>query len=193
MLLGGAHATLAFPINECVVPDVNGPVAIWLTSDGQPLINNVRDRSTAQLVAGPTFAFIDTKPEVLGSLARVGADVPVVQESSSTRTISPEEASSIIDGIGIATAGADSTDIASATDSAALTQATDFSATDSAATDSAATQTSATDSAAATSTDVAESANLEAAAPVPGSPGGPNPFTGLSGDGSVTVNGWTIV
>jgi hypothetical protein len=182
MLLGGAHATLAFPINECVVPDVNGPVAIWLTSDGQPLINNVRDRATAQLVAGPTFAFIDTKPEVLGSLARGGANIPVVQESTSTRTISPEEASSIIDGIGIATAGAVSTD------TAALTQATDFvSATDSAA------LTTATDSAAATSTDVAQSANLEAAAPVPGSPGGPNPFTGLSGDGSVTVNGWTIV
>jgi len=182
MILGGAHASLSFPINECVVPDINGPVAIWLTSDGQPLINNVRDRATAQLVAGPTFAFIDTKPEVLGSLARGGADIPVVQESTSTRTISPGEASSIIAGIGIATPGA--------TDTAAFTSATDFaSATDSAALTSATDSATATDSASAAD---ASSANV-VAAPVPGSPGGPNPYTGLSGDGAVTVNGWTIV
>jgi hypothetical protein len=218
MLIGGAHATLAFPIEQCVVPDINGPVALWITSDGQPLINNVRDRSTAQLIAGPTFAFIDTKPEVLGSLARGGADIPPVQESTSTRTISPAEASSIISGIGIATPGADdsasaalpsatdsavlsaATDLAdnsTATDLAANSTATDLAATDSAAsataTDSAASSTATDSAAAASSTGVAESANAAAAAPVPGSPGGPNPSTGLSGDGMVTVNGWTIV
>jgi len=209
MLVGGAHATLSFPLSECVVPDINGPVALWVTSDGQPLINNVRDRSTAQLIAGPTFAFIDTKPEVLGSLARGGADIPAVQESTSTRTISPDEASSIIAGIGIATPGAGSTATASAvlsaaTDSAATglsaaSTATDLAATgsvaaSSAATDSAAASSAATGSAAAaSSTDVAASANAAAAAPVPGSPGGPNPSTGLSADGMVTVNGWTIV
>jgi hypothetical protein len=190
MLIGGAHATLSFPIEQCIVPDINGPVALWITSDGQPLINNVRDRSTVQLIAGPTFAFIDTKPEVLGSLARGGADipVPVVGESTSTRTISPDEASSIIAGIGIATQAADdsaATDFPSATDSAVLSETTDSSVTDSAT-------TTATDSAADSSAS-AVSANAAAAAPVPGSPGGPNPFTGLSGDGMVTVNGWTIV
>jgi len=205
MLVGGAQATLSFPIDQCVVPDINGPVALWVTSDGQPLLNNVRDRANAQLVAGPTFAFIDTKPEVLGSLARGGANIPPVQESTSTRTISPAEASSIISGIGIATPGAvdsASTALPSATDSAVLSAATidsaaitatDLAATGSAATDSAAVST-ATDSAAGTSsTGVAASANAAAAAPVPGSPGGPNPSTGLSGDGMVTVNGWTIV
>jgi hypothetical protein len=33
------------------------------------LLNNVIDRGTAQLVAGPTIAFIDTEPEMLGALA----------------------------------------------------------------------------------------------------------------------------
>jgi hypothetical protein len=203
MIIGGAHASLSFPINECFVPeDINGPVAIWITSDGQPLINNVRDRATAQLIAGPTFAFIDTKPEVLGSLARGGADIPSVedipvQESTSTRTISPDEASSIIAGIGIATQGADATVTSAASDSTATDSAFDSTATDSAAdstaTDSSTDSTATDSSAAASSTDVAASANAAAAAPVPGSPGGPNPFTGLSSDGMVTVNGWTIV
>jgi hypothetical protein len=174
MLVGGATATLSFPIEQCVVPEINGPVALWITSDGQPLINNVRDRSTAQLIAGPTFAFIDTRPEVLGSLARSGADLPDIQESTSTRTISPDEASSIIAGIGIQTQAAD--------DSAATATTTDFSA-----------EATATDSADASSTDVPDSANLEAAAPAAGSPGGPSTFTGLSQDGAVTVNGWTNV
>jgi hypothetical protein len=179
MLVGGAFATLSFPIEQCVVPDINGPVALWITSDGQPLINNVRDRSTAQLIAGPTFAFIDTRPEVLGSLARSGADLPDIEESTSTRTISPEEASSIIAGIGIQTQAAD--------DSEATATATDFSAEATSA-DSAATSSAAD----ASSTDAPDPANLEAA-PAAGSPGGPSTFTGLSQDGAVTVNGWTNV
>jgi hypothetical protein len=180
MLVGGAFATLSFPIEQCVVPDINGPVALWITSDGQPLINNVRDRSTAQLIAGPTFAFIDTRPEVLGSLARSGADLPDIEESTSTRTISPEEASSIIAGIGIQTQAAD--------DSEATATATDFSAAESTSADSAATSSAAD----ASSTDAPDPANLEAA-PAAGSPGGPSTFTGLSQDGAVTVNGWTNV
>jgi hypothetical protein len=181
MLIGGAHATLSFPIEQCVVPEINGPVALWITSDSQPLINNVRDRATTQLIAGPTFAFIDIQPEVLGSLARSGADLPDIQENTSTRTISPDEASSIIAGIGIQTQAVDdddSSDTATLTDSAFLTSATDSSAT-----------TSAAD---ASSTDAPDAANLESA-PEPGTPGGPSDFTGLSQDGAVTVNGWTNV
>jgi hypothetical protein len=181
MLIGGAQATLAFPIEQCVVPEINGPVALWITSDGQPLINNVRDRATTQLIAGPTFAFIDIQPEVLGSLARSGADLPDIQESTSTRTISPDEASSIIAGIGIQTQAVGDDSAATTTDSAFIASATD-SATTSTAAD-------------ASSTDVpdsANSANLEAA-PAPGTPGGPSDFTGLSPDGAVTVNGWTNV
>jgi hypothetical protein len=180
MLVGGAQATLSFPIESCIVPEINGPVALWITSDGQPLINNVRDRATSQLVAGPTFAFIDTSPEVLGSLARSGADIPEIQESTSTRTISPDEASSIIAGIGIQTQAADDNSVDS-TDTASLASATDSASITSAAT-----------SAEATSTDVAASLNA-AAAPAPDTPGGPSGFTGLSQDGAVTVNGWTSV
>jgi hypothetical protein len=180
MLVGGAQATLSFPIESCIVPEINGPVALWITSDGQPLINNVRDRATSQLVAGPTFAFIDTSPEVLGSLARSGADIPEIQESTSTRTISPDEASSIIAGIGIQTQAAGDNSVATPA-TASLASATDSAAISSAAT-----------SAEATSTDVAASLNV-AAAPAPDTPGGPSGFTGLSQDGAVTVNGWTSV
>lgn len=99
MLVGGQAASIPLPFNNCVVPEgINGPVAIFITSDGQPLINNVRDRATSQLVAGPTMAFIDTKPEKLGQLARPGAAAPPQSTSTttSTVTISPSQASSII-------------------------------------------------------------------------------------------------
>jgi hypothetical protein len=103
MLVGGAATTLPFPVSDCVVPDgINGPVGIFITSDGQPLINNVRDRDQTKIVAGPTLAFIDIKPEVLGQLVRNpgaaggnGTDAPAAT-STTTRTISPAEASSII-------------------------------------------------------------------------------------------------
>lgn len=97
MMLGGQFASIPLPFDNCVVPDgINGPVAIFITSDGQPLINNVRDRATTQLVAGPTMAFIDTKPQMLGQLARQNS--AAAPQSTSTRTISPSEASSIISG-----------------------------------------------------------------------------------------------
>ncbi|KAH8986313.1 ferritin-like domain-containing protein [Lactarius akahatsu] len=63
MLVGGA-------------PGINGPVAIWVTSDDQPLNNNARDRGSNAIVAGPLMAFIDTKPESLGQLARNQAGTP---------------------------------------------------------------------------------------------------------------------
>jgi len=95
MLVGGMATALPLPFNDCVVPaNINGPVAIFITSDGQPLLNNVKDRDTLKLVAGPTLAFIDTDPQALGSLARSSPNGPVV--TTSTATISPAEASSII-------------------------------------------------------------------------------------------------
>jgi len=74
MMTGGAPFSISLPMEECVVPEgINGPVAIWITSDDQPLINNVRDRAETQLVAGPTLAFVDTIAETLGSMVRTGA------------------------------------------------------------------------------------------------------------------------
>ncbi|EDR05013.1 uncharacterized protein LACBIDRAFT_330070 [Laccaria bicolor S238N-H82] len=94
MMLGGQPNSIALPFNNCVVPSgINGPVAIFITSDGQPLVNNIRDRASTQLVAGPTMAFIDTQPQTIGSLVR-GTGSAVA--STSTTTISPAEASAII-------------------------------------------------------------------------------------------------
>lgn len=96
MMLGGMTNSITLPFNECVVPEgINGPVGIWITSDNNPLVNNVRDRATDKLIAGPTMAFIDNKAQTIGALVRGAGSVAVT--STSTSTISPEAASSIID------------------------------------------------------------------------------------------------
>jgi len=97
MLVGGLPCTISLPLAQCVVPgNINGPVAIWVTSDSQPLINDPIDRATDKLVAGPTIAFIDIQPQILGQLARsVGGTPPPV-----TSTITPDQASSIVNSAG---------------------------------------------------------------------------------------------
>lgn len=98
MLIGGSSVSIPLPMSECVVPQgINGPVALWVTSDGQPLINNVRDRATTQIVAGPALAFIDTQPQMLGQLARgSGSGSGSQGASTTTQTISPAEASAVV-------------------------------------------------------------------------------------------------
>ncbi|KAI0079723.1 hypothetical protein K474DRAFT_559276 [Panus rudis PR-1116 ss-1] len=104
MLVGGAPFSISLPFNQCVVPDgINGPVAIFVTSDSQPLNNNVRDQATDKIVAGPTMAFIDTVKETIGQLARgsaasgsSGSSTATASTSATTTTISGAEASSII-------------------------------------------------------------------------------------------------
>jgi hypothetical protein len=87
MLLGGQPFSIPLPYDNCVVPQgVNGPVAIFITSDGQPLINNVRDRATTQLVAGPAMAFIDTQPQVIGSLIRSNGNSATAPTSTTTNS-----------------------------------------------------------------------------------------------------------
>lgn len=210
MLIGGMAMSIPLPMSQCVVPEgINGPVAIWITSDGQPLLNNLRDRATTQMIAGPTFAFIDTQPELLGQLARGGAvagNTGAPNESTSTRTISPGEASSILAGAaptGTDSASATVTDSAqvtgTATDGAIPTDSASLSATDSAlsssATDSAASGVATGSVASGTSSGIAASQTAPtgnaASAPGAGQPGGPNLFTGKSADGAITVNGWT--
>ncbi len=94
MLVGGAPFSISLALDQCVVPaDINGPVAIWVTSDDQPLNNNARDRGSNAIVAGPLIAFIDTKPESLGQLVRNnGAGTP----PPSTSTMPPAQASSLL-------------------------------------------------------------------------------------------------
>jgi hypothetical protein len=167
MLIGGASNSIALPFKQCVVPEgINGPVAIFITSDGNPLINNVRDRASDKLIAGPTMAFIDTQPQVLPQLARGSGGGAGAATTTATSTISPAEASSII---------------SSAT-------ATDASAATSAATDVSASATGSAAAPAATSNQ--NSAGASASAPAV--PGTPNTFTGPSPDGKITVLGWNM-
>jgi hypothetical protein len=120
MLLPGQPTSISLPLSNCVVPQINGPVAVFITSDSQPLTNNVRDRATTQLVAGPILAFIDTQPQALGSLARgLGSASGGAATTTATRTISPSEASSIV--AGASSTGAPAPDATSATASGAAT------------------------------------------------------------------------
>ncbi|KAJ7122908.1 ferritin-like domain-containing protein [Mycena epipterygia] len=106
MMVGGAPFSINLPLSQCVVPEgINGPVALWITSDDNPLINNVIDRATTQQVAGPAILFIDTSPEMLGQLVR-GSGTSGAATSTETTTISPDEASSIIASGSTATQGA---------------------------------------------------------------------------------------
>lgn len=178
MMLGGAPISIALPFDQCVVPQgVNGPVAIYITSDGQPLANNIRDQATNSVVAGPTMAFIDTVQEDLSSLAHsssgpgsssdAGSSTASAAASSSTSvtTITPQQASSIIESIS-----------PSAT---ALT-----------------VPPSGTATAAATATASASTGGNNAASgstSVVLTPGGPNMYTGPVSNGALTVLGWTTV
>jgi hypothetical protein len=93
MLIGGLPFTVSLPLSECVVPDgINGPVALWITSDSQPLLGNPVDRAVDKQVAGPTIAFIDTKPQLLGQMARTpsGPQPPV------PTTLTLDQATSIL-------------------------------------------------------------------------------------------------
>jgi hypothetical protein len=97
MIPGGVPNSIALPLNECVIPaGINGPLAIWITNDSQPLINNAQDRATTQLVAGPAMTICDDPQQKgeLGSLLMSGGAAKG-GESASTQTISPSAASSI--------------------------------------------------------------------------------------------------
>ncbi|KAK0242189.1 ferritin-like domain-containing protein [Armillaria nabsnona] len=99
MLVGGAPFSISLPLSACIVPQgIDGPVALFITSDSQPLLNNVRDRATTQLVAGPTMAFIDSSSQTIGQLVRssVAPSASNGTVTVTTSTISPDQASSII-------------------------------------------------------------------------------------------------
>ncbi|KAF7301262.1 hypothetical protein MIND_00691000 [Mycena indigotica] len=99
MMIGGMPFSINLPIEKCIVPPgVNGPVSIWITSDDNPLANNVIDRDTIKQVAGPAIAFIDAQPETLGQLVRGGSGTNTGGTTTTTTTITPDEAASIIAG-----------------------------------------------------------------------------------------------
>ncbi|KAJ7067861.1 ferritin-like domain-containing protein [Mycena amicta] len=94
MIVGGMPFAINLPIENCVVPPgINGPVALWITSDNNPLINNVIDRDTTKQVAGPAIIFVDAQPETLGQLVRGSGSG---SSTTTTTTITPDQAASII-------------------------------------------------------------------------------------------------
>lgn len=97
MMVGGNPISISLPFNQCVVPNtVNGPVAIYITSDNDPLQNNVVNRASANnVIAGPTMAFIDAQPDMIDQMVR-GSASGSAAGSTSTTTISPDAAASVI-------------------------------------------------------------------------------------------------
>ncbi|KAJ7444762.1 ferritin-like domain-containing protein [Mycena galericulata] len=95
MMVGGAPFSINMPLAQCVVPPgINGPVSVWITSDNNPLINNVVDRATTQQVAGPAIFFVDSSPEMLGQLVRVTSSSSSSDSSSSSSGNSTDSSSS---------------------------------------------------------------------------------------------------
>ncbi|KAI0317737.1 ferritin-like domain-containing protein, partial [Amylostereum chailletii] len=95
MLAGGLPFSISLPMSSCAIPaGITGPVAIFITSDDQPLNNNARDRIDNTVIAGPTIIFVDNQAQTLGSLVRnVGGSAT---NATVTQTISPEQATSIL-------------------------------------------------------------------------------------------------
>ncbi|KAH9049257.1 ferritin-like domain-containing protein [Lactarius deliciosus] len=72
--------SISLPLNQCVVPEgINGPVAIWVTKDDQPLNNNC---------ARPR----EQRDQSIGQLIRNQAGTP----PPSTTTVPPAQASAIL-------------------------------------------------------------------------------------------------
>jgi hypothetical protein len=93
MIAGGLPVSISLPLSQCVVPDgIDGPVALWVTSDDQPLINNPINRAVDKQVAGPTIAFIDSKSQLLGQMART----PQTPPPSTVTTVNLDQATDII-------------------------------------------------------------------------------------------------
>jgi hypothetical protein len=129
MLTGGMPSSITLPIDQCVVPPgINGPVAIWVTSDMQPLNGDAVQRQSNAIVAGPTMAFIDVQSDAMGSLVtNVGSSLPPpsftqtvalnsssTMMNSSTSTPPPSSSSSNSTGSGVVVVGFSSVAISSA-------------------------------------------------------------------------------
>jgi len=96
MLVGGQPLAISLPLEQCIIPqNIVGPVYISVTNTSQPLQANLKNQFRQSIIAGPTLAFIEGPPEVLGQLARAGAGGA---PSTTVTTITPGQASSILSG-----------------------------------------------------------------------------------------------
>jgi hypothetical protein len=129
MIVGGAPFAINLPLDQCTVPPgINGPVAVWVTSDSNPLINNVIDRDTTKQVAGPAFIEVDSQPDLLSQLVR---STGTAATTETTTTITPAEANSIIQNAS-GTATASGSSATSGTDSSSSPPSGSSSGSDSA-------------------------------------------------------------
>lgn len=179
MLVGGLPFSIPLPMGECVVPEgINGPVAIWITSDEQPLNAGAVDRQSNAIIAGPAMTFIDSPaPDAMSELFRKTSgsssnSSDVTSVSASTTTVTPPEATSMIMSamsVMASDMAASASASASVTDSAAASaSATDSASASASVTDSAAASASATDSASASATDSASASASATASAVAG-------------------------
>ncbi|PCH41606.1 hypothetical protein WOLCODRAFT_24864 [Wolfiporia cocos MD-104 SS10] len=123
MLVGGAATSISLNLSSCVVPDgINGPVAIFITSDDQPINNNIREQNTNFLVAGPTMVFVDANSDLLGQLAVTGS-VSSNSTSSSNSSSSGSVSSSAASATSTSGSDSNSTAVASSTATASATSA----------------------------------------------------------------------
>ena len=194
MLVGGASMSISLPLDQCVVPDgIEGPVALFITADDQPLNNNVRDRTGQAVLAGPAMAFIDTQKQLLSQLALAAGSSGSNNSansgnsgssSSSTTTITPPEASSIIASASSASAAAPTaTDGSSGSSNQSSSTDGNGGAANAQSGSAAAPAPSSTGGAAA-------AAPPESDKTVVASPGTRNLATGPSANGVITVDGW---
>lgn len=94
MMTGGAAFALALPFDNCVVPNINGPVYIFVVNGTQPLLNSQVNQASGTILAGPTLAFIDSVPETIGQVVKAAPSAV-----ASTTTISGAEATGLLNAV----------------------------------------------------------------------------------------------
>jgi hypothetical protein len=173
MMIGGLPFSLSLPMSQCIVPGgVNGPVAVFITNDTQPIANDAVNRTPNSLVAGPTILYVDTSPQTLGQFVVNGGNQGsngTGQTDTFTRVVDPAVASGIMSGaLGAPTPTASSfpTNVANAAASVPP---------------SGTTPTGSTPAPTPTGTGTFQ-----------GTLGGQNNFIGRA-DSGVTVNGWKMI
>lgn len=74
-MITNVEASVAvLPIANCDVPSgVNGPVAVFITSDNQTLSGDLLVRSNQSVVAGPAITFVDAHTDLIDTLVRGNA------------------------------------------------------------------------------------------------------------------------
>jgi len=94
MITGGATESINLPLASCNVPqNVTGPVALWITSDSNPIPNDVVARGKTTQLAGPAITFVDTTPDELVQLVR-GSSTSGVSGSGSSNSTSTSDSGS---------------------------------------------------------------------------------------------------